>query len=203
MADSAGDALEIGALLRESLPTGHDRSITRTLLKSIRLVGQEGRDFLLLASVLAIAPIARSFLQEVFESIGVQKGIAETVLEALDQADSLSLCEKASHGSWRVHSLVSRVVRFELGDSDRVEQLRKATVRVLCRRLTVAGDICEHSGIANEVAHSRHLTATGLVNEDDATLADWIARHDYERGDYAGTRKLQERVLEASGSALG
>jgi Tetratricopeptide repeat len=153
--------------------------------------------------VLAVASISSGFLHEVFEAVNVKKDIRETVLEALDQADSLSLCEKAEHDSRRVHSLVSRVVRFELGDSDRVEQLRKAAVGVLCRRLSVAGDICEHSGIANEVAHSRHLTATGLVNEDDATLAEWIARHDYERGDYAGARKLQERVLEALGRLLG
>jgi hypothetical protein len=52
---------------------------------------------------------------------------------ALDQADFLSLCEKAGHDSRRVHSLVSRVVRFKLGDSDRVEQPRKAAVGVVLR----------------------------------------------------------------------
>jgi hypothetical protein len=56
--------LEYGALLRESLPTGHDRSITRTVLKSIQLLGEEGRGFLRLASGLAVAPISASFLQE-------------------------------------------------------------------------------------------------------------------------------------------
>jgi hypothetical protein len=42
LTDPRQDVLEYGALLRESLPTGHDRSITRTLLKSIELLGQEG-----------------------------------------------------------------------------------------------------------------------------------------------------------------
>jgi hypothetical protein len=40
------DAAEFGAELRESLPTGHERSISGTLLKSIRLLGDEGVDFL-------------------------------------------------------------------------------------------------------------------------------------------------------------
>jgi hypothetical protein len=166
-------------------------------------LGKKGRDFLRLASVLTVAPIARSFLQGVFEAVGVEKGIPETVLEALDQADSLSLCERAGHDSRLVHSLVSRVVRFKLSDTDRIEQLRKAAVWVLCRRLSVAGDIREHAGIANEVAHGRHLTATGVVTEDDATLASWIAHHDYERGEYSGARQLQERVLAALVRLLG
>jgi hypothetical protein len=203
LTDPRQDVLEIGALLRESLPTGHDRSITRTLLKNIELLGEEGRDFLRLASALAVAPIARSFLREVFEFVGVEKGILKTVLEALDQVDSLSLCEKAGHDSRRVHTLVSRVVRFKLGDNDRIEQLRKAAVGVLCRRLSVAVDVREHPGIANEVAHGRHLTATGVVTEDDVTLAGWIGRHDYVRGDYAGARKLQEQALEAIVRLLG
>jgi hypothetical protein len=90
-----------------------------------------------------------------------------------------------------------------LGDKDRVEQLRKAAVGVLCRRLSVAGDVREHPAIANEIAHGRHLTATGLVTDDDATLAGWIARHDHGRGDYAGARKLYEQAMEARDRLLG
>jgi NB-ARC domain len=61
LTDSSKDALEIGAGLRENLPTGHDRSITQTLLKSIELLGEEGGDFLLLASLLAVAPFPGVF----------------------------------------------------------------------------------------------------------------------------------------------
>jgi TIR domain len=104
-------ALEYGSLLRESLPTGHDRSISRTLLKSIKLLGEEGVDFLCLASVLATAPISISAVREVFEAFGFEAGISETVLRALDQTDSLSLCENAGQDGRRVHTLISRVVR--------------------------------------------------------------------------------------------
>jgi Tetratricopeptide repeat len=203
LTQSQHDALEYGALLKESLPTGHDRSITRTFLKSIQALKEEGKDFLRLASVLAVAPISSGFLHEVFEAVNVKKGIRETVLAALDQADSLSLCERAGQDSRGVHSLVSRVVRFTLGEEDRIEQLRKAAVGVLCRRLSVARDASKHSEIANEIAHGRHLTATVLVAEEDATLASWIARHDFERGEYAAALKLQEQVLQANARLLG
>ena len=129
--------------------------------------------------MLAVAPISSGFLHEVFEAVNVKKGIRETVLEALDQADSLSLCEKAEHDSRRVHTLISRVVRFEFRNDDRIEQLNKAAVRVLCRRLTVAGDVREHTRIANEVAHARHLSSISWTNEEEVNLASWIARHDY------------------------
>ena len=203
LTDPAQDVLEYGALLRESLPTGHDRSITRTLLKSIQALGEEGKDFLRLAAGLSVAPISNSFLHEVFESVGSESAVSEIVLKALDQADSLSLCEKAEHDSRRVHTLISRVVRFEFRNDDRIEQLKKVAVRVLCRRLNVAGDIREHTRIANEVAHARHLTSISWTNEEEVELASWIARHDYERGEYAGARKLEEQVLEARGRLLG
>jgi hypothetical protein len=175
------DALEYGVLLKESLPTGHDRSITRTFLKSIQALGEEGKDFLRLASVLAVGPISSGFLHEVFEAVNVKNGIRETVLEALDQADSLSLCEKAEQDSRRVHTLISCVVRLEFLNDDRIEQLMKAAVRVLCRRLAVAGDVREHTKIANEVAHARHLTSISWTNEEEVDLASWIACHGPQR----------------------
>jgi hypothetical protein len=103
----------------------------------------------------------------------------------------------------RVHTLMSRVVRFKFRNDDRIEQLKKGAVRVLCRRLTVADDVCEHTRIANEVAHARHLISMGWTNTEVVNLASWIARHDCERGEYAGARKLQEQVLEVSARLLG
>jgi tetratricopeptide (TPR) repeat protein len=197
------DALEYGALLKESLPTGHDRSITRTFLKSIQALEEEGKDFLRFASVLAVAPIPINFIREVFEAIGSTTGSTERSLKALDQTESLSLCENAGDNAVRIHTLISRVVRFEFRDNDRIEQLRKVAVQVLCGRLSVAEDVREHLKIANEVAHARHLTATALVTEDDATLASWIALHDYVRGNYSGARKLQEQVLKIRTRLLG
>ncbi len=197
------EPLEYGALLKESLPTGHDRSITRTFLKSIQALGKEGQEFLCLASLLAVAPISSGFIHEVFEAVNVKKGVRETVLEAMDQADSLSLCEKVERDSRRVHTLISRVVRSAFRNDDRLKQLKNAAVRVLCRRLSVAGDIREHTRIENEVTHARHLTSFTWTNQQEVNLATWIARHDFVRGQYTGSRKLEERVLGARVELLG
>jgi hypothetical protein len=85
------DAVEFGSLLKQSLPTGHERSISATLLKSIRKLDVEGLDFLLLSSVLALAPIPVSLLTGVFELL---YGRGKTYsLKAVNQAGILSLCE--------------------------------------------------------------------------------------------------------------
>ena len=53
------DRLEgLAAGLRDALPNGHERSIVRTLSDSIERLGEEGLDFLRLASVLAAAPLS-------------------------------------------------------------------------------------------------------------------------------------------------
>jgi len=65
------DALEYGAMLREGLPTGHERSIAATLLKSIRQLGLEGADLLRLAAGLAVEAIPVSLIGRVFEEAGV------------------------------------------------------------------------------------------------------------------------------------
>jgi tetratricopeptide (TPR) repeat protein len=201
--DPRQDALEFGALLRESLPTGHERSITRTLLKSIQLLDKEGRDFLRLAACLAVAPVTTSFLREVFEAVGIAKGISDPVLMAVDQADSLSLCERVGDDAWSVHSLVSRVVRFVRVDGDRVEQLRNAAVAVLKQHLSTEDYIRERTELANEVVHGRRIAVAGLTTEAEADLAASIAWHDYMRGDYGGARQLQEQVLLAQVRLLG
>ncbi len=218
------NAIEYGALNRENLPTGHDRSISRTFFKSINLLGKEGLDFLCLASVLAVAPIHAELVQEAFESAGYGVASREHVLEVFDELDSLSLCENTGENARRVHTLISRAVHFRLREGnwmnrfwglisraamsqsnydERIGLLQKAVVRVLERRLSLAGDVGEHSRFANEVAHARHLTSIRLANVEDAALADWIARHDYERGDYSGARKLEEQVLEVMARLLG
>ncbi len=218
------DAMEYGALNRENLPAGHHRSISRTLFKSLNLIGREGLDFLCLASVLAVAPIRADLVQEAFESAGYGVASREHVLEVFDQLESLSLCENAGENTRRVHTLISRAVHFRLREGnwmkrfwglisrtamsqsnydERIGLLRKAVVRVLERRLSVVGAVREHTRFANELAHARHLTSISLANVEDAALADWIARHDYERGDYPGARKLEEQVLEVMARLLG
>jgi len=109
----AEDAMEFGALLKEFLPTGHEPSISATLLKSIRRLGPEGLDFLRLASVLAVAPIPIALLSDAV-AIADSEDIAKRhSIKAVSQAEALSLCERFGHDVRTVHTLVSRTMRFK------------------------------------------------------------------------------------------
>ena len=184
------DALEYGAILREGLPTGHERSIAATLLKSIRQLGPEGADLLRLAAGLAVEPIPVSLIGRVFEEAGVEDATA-ALTAALDQADSLSLCQKAGDDARLVHTLVSRTVRRrrDWPEPSRAEALRQAAVRVLIRLLVaMVDDPAGRRQVAREVAHAQHLVSGGLANAELATLGLWLARYHYESGDFRSAR---------------
>jgi tetratricopeptide (TPR) repeat protein len=199
--DPREDAVEFGSELKESLPTGHERSIAATLVKSIRHLGPEGLDFLRLASVLAVAPIQAGFVAEVFDA---PEGTGrDRAVKAVDQAGALSLCEPHGADARTVHTLVSRTMRFRFPDEERTSTLRSAAVRALKQRIEQIGHIGEHLKIAMDMPHARHLVTGGFGTEDEAMLALWVARRDYERGDYASARKLQEQALAALRRVLG
>ena len=197
------DAVEFGATLRESLPTGHERSISGTLMKSIRLLGEEGLDFLRLASVLAVDAIPVRLVAAVFERLEAQAPNDGRVLGALDQADSLGLCTMVGDDARRVHALVSRTIRYRTVNDGRVEAVRVAAVWALSAALEVVGDIRRHGEVAREVVHARHLLSERIGSVEDADLALWVGRQDYERGDYSGAQRLWERVLEVRQQSVG
>jgi hypothetical protein len=197
------EAVEFGAELRESLPTGHERSISGTLLKSIRLLGDEGIDLLCLASVLAVDTIPVRLVAATFERVDSQASDGRRVLRALDQADSLGLCGKVGDDARRVHTLVSRTIRYHRGKEERTELLRVAAAQALSSLLEVVVDIRRHAEVAMEMVHARHILSGGISRLEVADVAFWVGRHDYERGEYSGARKLQEQVLEGSRRLLG
>jgi len=197
------DALELGAELRVGLPTGHERSISGTLLKSVRLLGEEGMDFLRLASVLAVDAIPVRLVAAAFASVETQAQDGRRVLRALDQADSLGLCAKQGDDARMVHTLVSRTIRYHAGKDERTDLLRLAAVQGLRSLITVVVDIRRHAEVAREMVHARHILSGGIYRLEDAALAGWVGRHDHERGNYSGARKLQEQVLEACRRLLG
>ena len=47
------------------------------------------------------------------------------------------------------------------------------------------------------------MVTSDLQTEQEARLALWVARRDYERADYGSARKLQEQGLAASRRLLG
>jgi hypothetical protein len=186
------DILESGAQLQAHLPTGHDRSIFRTFITSIHQLREEGLDFLRLASVLAPSPIPVEFVEQV---LGVGRFVS-----AIDQVDTLSLCERAGDDARAVHTLVSRTMQAFAPQDDAI---RGSAVRALLNCLQVVGDIRTHEGLSDFVVHARHLVSARLDDEDDTRLAALVARHDYERGEFRAAGILDEQVVEARRRILG
>jgi tetratricopeptide (TPR) repeat protein len=216
------DAVELGAELKESLPTGHERSVSRTLLKSLSRLGREGTDLLRLASVLAVEPLPVGLVAGAFDrtpETGLARLAASSrnlfglrsqrraperrLAQALDQVDSLGLCQAGEDGSRAVHVLVSRTMRYYRGDDTRTRRLRTAAVNTLAEALQVVEDIRQHTTVAREIAHARHLVGRGIASRDEAELANWLARYDYERGDYAGASRIQQEEMDARRRLLG
>ena len=113
LANPMEDAVEFGKVLKENLPTGHERSISATLLKSIRQLEAEGLDCLRLASVLAVSPIPVNLISGVFDLLGVGDTAKRYSVKAVNQVGALSLCERSGEEARIVHTLVSRTMRFQ------------------------------------------------------------------------------------------
>ena len=196
--NSSQAAVEFGALLRESLPTQHERSITKTLLKSVSQLGEEGLDFLRLAAVVAVAPIRASFVAEVLQESNLYASGQMPALQGIDQAFSLSLCEKDGDDSYRVHTLVSGAVRMQFVDDERRLVLRNAAIKALTRRLSAVVDHRQHGSLANDLAHARHFANDVISQPGESALATRVAQYDFLRGDYASARKLQQKLVDAA-----
>jgi hypothetical protein len=193
-------ALELAAEISHELPTGHQKSIVRTLLQSIDRLGAEGRDFLRLASVLAVAPIPPELVRAVFQQTDhLSEDVAVKVAAtALGQADDLSLCEKreGTEGLRAVHTLVSRAVRFRDPQPQRTKALRAAAVKALAAEIAkAAADIRLHRGIEFHIPHAREVMST-VTTEAESTLVSWTALYDLKRAAYASAKTLYERCLE-------
>jgi hypothetical protein len=208
LARAERDELELATKLADALPTGHEKSIAHTMMRSMDALGMEGQDFLRLASVLAVAPIPVSLAAAVFaradnlspEEAQVRAGLA------LQQVASASLAESAGQNNEAraVHTLVSRTMRFrERGVPERTEALRKAAIQALSAEIAKAAqDPRQHRQIELHVVHARTV-APAPTNLDEATLRSWVARYDYVRGAYASARKLNEGTLEMRRRVLG
>jgi tetratricopeptide (TPR) repeat protein len=198
LSDPDSDAVEFGAELKEALPTGHERSISTTLLRSVRMLGTDGMAFLELASVLAVAPIPLSFVEAVFDECSEPRPQA---IRGIDEADSLSLAKIEGADARTVHTLVARAVRNPRRPAI---QFRSAAIRALLKLLTdTAADIRRQDEIRRELVHARHLIAGRLEDVEAVAVALLAARADREQGDYAAARKLEEEALDASLRRLG
>jgi hypothetical protein len=205
LANSTRDVLELAAELSDALPTGHQPSIASTLLRSIEDLGDEGKDLLRLASVLAAAPMPASLIERVFTGAeGLDEWEARDRADlARKQVDDTSLADFSGEGTVSVHGLVSRTVRFrEQASPERRDRLRAATVDVLNRELAAVIDPRAHPLLELPVAHAREL-ARHADNLAQAHLLGWVARYDYERGHYRSSESARRRESDTLIRLLG
>jgi len=195
-------AEDFGAEVRQALPTGHDRSINRTLLYSLRMVGSDGQAFLDLASELAVAAIPNSLVAAAFAEWPEPRPRS---VGAIEEIDALGLAQQEDGKSRTVHTLVSRAVRRGLGRSTSpVHWARTAVARALIKLLAAAAqDVRLHYKIRQELVHARHLIAGGLEEPELVIVAAWVARHDFKRGDYGMARVLEEQVVQVCQQSIG
>jgi hypothetical protein len=181
------DELELITDLADALPNGHEASITRTLLRSIMQLGAEGQDMLRLAASLAPAPIPADLIRAVFgQADGLdQLQATRRTSHAISQAAGLSLTTSADDpvGLWLVHALVARTVRYRKPDGARRAALRQAAIVVLTEQLQAIVDARAHITLQAIVPHAREL-ARSPETLAEAKLLGWVARYDYERGDF-------------------
>jgi Tetratricopeptide repeat len=182
-----------------------DPSVAATLLRSVRSLNNKGLDFLRIASLLATAPIPPSLVASVFSIVdGLDEADAlHRAALGFAQAEKASLSERSDENARTVHALVSRAIRFSERHTDRRSALGAGIISALIRTLPAVADIRTHQLLSLEVLHARELSSRNIDNVGLATLAHWVARHDFERGAYTNAKGLEEQVLEFRMRVLG
>ena len=197
--DPRRDILELAGQLSGELPNGHERSISATFLKSIELLDEPGLDYLRLASVLAAAPIPALLVTAVFAAVDDLDEVSaqDRADLAMHEAAELSLAEDTGdeQGSQVVHTLISRTLRFHETLPTRREQLSKAAVKALNRTLPEVSDIRTHRTLEHWVTHGRELAADPQ-DVETAELLGWVARYDYERGNYRAAEQAKRKQYQ-------
>jgi len=206
LADPGRDALELAKDLVGQLPNGHEKSIAATLLRSIELLDADGRDFLRLASGLAVAPIPLNLVAAAFALCDAldEKAASELAERGMHQAEQQSLSESSGNtdGAMLVHVLVSRTVRFRDPEPKRVARMKAAALHAFNARMPDAADIRKHAVLALWVAHAREIAVTA-DDAETATLLGWVARYDRERGDYRSASRLYAQERDIRRRVLG
>jgi tetratricopeptide (TPR) repeat protein len=197
------DELEFAGELCDVLPSGHEKSVASTLLRSVRALPEEGRDLLQLASLLAVAPIPVWLVATIFaRAFGLpEDGARRRAALALVQVDAASLSERAGDDARTVHTLVSRAIRFHDRDRQRCDLLRSAAVDDLLERLPHLANIDSDSELV--LLHARELCLKGPHDPSTTKLRRWVARHDHYRGFHESARRLREQVVHALRRNLG
>jgi hypothetical protein len=209
--DLSADELEMAARLRDQLPTGHERSISATLLRSIRNLTASGLELLHIAAELASDPIPDWLVRGVVargENLD-ERAARWRCVQALDELAAASLADRFGEEAWIVHPLVSRTVLFTAGDVDLRREFREALIEALTARIgfdpgmrSEVVDLATRARLAPLLSHARHLVRT-VDTEAAAELAGLVAQYDMGEGSLESAEALRRRQLEANRGFLG
>jgi tetratricopeptide (TPR) repeat protein len=207
------DELEFAIELADELPTVHSKSIAATLLRSINYLDSEGREMLLIASLLAADPISPHLIKSILTQADQldERAATRRTARAVAQTTRHCLVERlaGAREMVQVHALVSRTMRHttKVAEHERFATLRRATAIALSNAFrtvwTQEGDVA----LAGIAVHARHaaLPTASVLPEDPvliALLLSGIGNYAFQRGEYSTARVLIEEVLQKSRPAL-
>ncbi|MBF0325545.1 MAG: tetratricopeptide repeat protein [Alphaproteobacteria bacterium] len=201
--DPDKEALALAERLSIELPTGHEKSIAQTFLRSIQMLDANGLDALRVAAQLAPhTAIPQALLARIrMEADDLPKDQAEEeALLAVAQGEAHSLCEISEDG-YVVHALVCRTVFLRYGDG-RNQTLQQAGVEVLLRVFQRAGDARFHPGLTPLLPHARAI-AEPTETAQQARLILWLGRFYDAAGLYPAALEFNTRAVTARRNLLG
>ena len=199
--------------LKGQLPGGHEKSIVATLLKSVELLGEQGRSLLRLACELrGGTPTPHKLAKLTFGlAFTLSEPEAEAyLLNAVNHLEMNSLATLALGGTagdaLSIHSLVRYTMQHgdpekEQGLSQR-RRLREAAVEALPDLLQEVAEVSKHAALQWEVSHAQHLAAQSRTL-GEARLSTFPARFEGERGNYREALSSTEKALAVFQRQLG
>ena len=181
-----------------AVPTGCEKSIVRSLQKSILKLSDNSQDFLRLAANLAPAPIKQSLFAEILQvtdELSASKARKQAKLSLLG-CKQLNLSKQfepkeddqrnqTDERFWSVHAIVSEVIRF-MGESENERSLALKTNAItvftrVIKEMTHGTDYQTIQTISSEIEHSRYLTQN-LQSDAQQELLTALGEFDYHRG---------------------
>lgn len=174
LSDPDEDALELASELSESLPNGYESSIAKTLLAGIQKLPDDSLVLLQIAAMAADAPIPVDWIRDIVgKEADKPRRTNLLVAKAIKRLDDLAWALHTESGELKVHSLLTRSMRYHLGSKDQSE-LRSTMQETLLRYVDAASDPRRHRKVGPYVPHAQVLASlhdeTGLRLVEGAGL---------------------------------
>ncbi len=176
------DGLELLSDLSEQLPNGHETSIAKTFIQSIKHLSDDSKEILLISSILAQAPIPKTLIIEIFK---IKFDISQSdsnrrILTSLSDLNNHSLITLDDHAeTFEVHDLIRRTIKHSATDTDESSllNLTETIIVALANKMReYSEDVHLHSEIKNEIEHAKILL-DNINSPARAALAQHMAEY--------------------------